>query len=285
MSIDVDAIIAWIAENWIWPAAIVGVIVLFFIVIALLPDARISTNPAFPIEGDEARDLAVGAIQITTSFGAWNDPEARAISESKSLRKNLVEMWGLTDRASWMETIQELPERRSDPLRDSLLRLRASVADSLGRRPTKKEWVKAAKEQGAGGRDVTDTISTIVTLENGFKKKKLGTLVLPDSATIRSSTGYAYGQCAALATWGVALGFATREEIRPILAEISARARSEFGSWEEFGRSYLLGRSLRLVEQGMDTEKALEKADDGLTAYGRAFDAKRGGGPWSTLTW
>ena len=35
----------------------------------------------------------------------------------------------------------------------------------------------------------------------------------------------------------------------------------------------------------MDLEKAVENNQDGVTAYGQAFDAKRGGGPWSTLAW
>jgi len=285
MSIELDGIIDWIANNWVWPAAIVGVIIVFFIVISLLPDAKIATSDKFPTDGDEARALAVGAIQTTTSFGAWNDPEAQNISGSKSLRRNLVEMWDLTSRDSWLETIRELPERRTDPLRDGLLSLRAELADSLGHRPSKREWVEAAKGQGASGREITKVIGDIVTIETSMKKKKLGTVVLPDAATIRHTRGYAYGQCIALATWGVALGFATREEIRPLIKQISDRAREDFGSWEEFGRSYLLGRTLRLTEQGMEPEKAIEKTDDGLVAYGRAFDVKRGGGPWSTLRW
>jgi hypothetical protein len=35
--------------------------------------------------------------------------------------------------------------------------------------------------------------------------------------------------------WVVAVGFATHEEIRPESREVSAEARNDFGSWEEFG--------------------------------------------------
>lgn len=285
MSIELDTIIGWLIANWIWPAVIVGAIVVLFIVLALLPDAKMRTSAAFPVTGDEARELAVGAIQITTSLGAWNDPEAHAIRQSATLRRNLTAMWGLDDRDEWLETIRELPVRRSEPLRDGLLELRARLADTLGRRPSKKEWVAAAQAEGAAARPAGRVIDSIITLERALRTRKLGTLILPDSATIGSTRRYAYGQAAALATWGVALGFATREEIRPILTRTSEQARADFGSWEEFGRSYLLGRSLRLVEQGMDPAKAIDTTSDGLLAYSQAFDVNRGGGPWATLPW
>ena len=286
MTIDLDAVVSWLIENWVWPAAVVGAIVLIVLVLKLLPDARIDTSADFPTSGDEARDLAVGAIQIATSMGKWNDPESHSIQESKSLRSTLVDMWGLTDGESWLETFEELPQRRTDALRDSLLALRAELARSGNGRPSQREWLAAAKERGATGREVKSVITAIVEIEKSMKKKYLGTLVLPADATIASVRGYAQGQQIALATWGVALGFATREEIRPMIRQVSAQARNDFGSWEEFGRSYLLGRTLRLVEQGMPAEKAIEKTDDGMFAYGRLFDAKRGNsGPWGQLPW
>lgn len=286
MTIDLDAIISWLVENWVWPAAIVGVIVVIALVLKLLPDARIDTSPDFPTSGDEARDLAVGAIQIATSLGQWNDPESHSIQQSRSLRSNLVSMWGLTDRTSWLETFEELPQRRTDALRDSLLAVRAELARSGNGRPSQREWLAAAKERGATGREVKTVIAAIVEIEKSMKKKYLGALVLPADVTIASVRGYAQGQQIALATWGVALGFASREEIRPMIRMVSAQARDDFGSWEEFGRSYLLGRTLRLVEQGMPAEKAIEKTDDGMSAYGRLFDAKRGNsGPWGQLPW
>jgi len=285
MSIDLNGIIAWLTENWIWPAAIIGAIVLFFIIVSLLPDAKIRTSAEFPTTGDEARDLAIGAIQITTAMGAWNDPTAKHLTESKTLRRNLSSMWGLDSRSEWAETLAELPERRREPLRDGLLELRARLAAQTGKRPSKREWVQAAKAEGATGRQVTTVIDNIVGIEAGLRKKALGTQVLPDSATIASADAYALGQVAALATWGVALGFATREEIRPILADVSSRAKAQFGSWEEFGRSYLLGRALRNVENGLPLEKAVEANQDGITAYGQALDVKRDGGPWSSLAW
>jgi hypothetical protein len=286
MTIDLNGVVNWLIENWVWAAVVIGAIVIIAIVVKLLPDARIATSADFPTSGDEARDLAVGAIQITTSLGQWNDPEAHSIQKSKSLRSKLVDMWGLTDGSSWLETFEELPERRTDALRDSLLALRAELARSRNGRPTQREWLAAAKERGASGREVRSIIAAIVEIEKSMKKKQQGTVVLPADATIASVRGYAQGQQIALATWGVALGFATREEIRPMIRQVSAQAREDFGSWEEFGRSYLLGRTLRLVEQGMPAEKAIEKTDDGLVAYGQLFDAKRANsGPWSQLPW
>ncbi|MBF4634757.1 DUF1266 domain-containing protein [Agreia pratensis] len=286
MEIGVDDVVQWLSENWGWVAAIVVGILVVAAALNLLPDARIPTSPDFPTSGDEARDLAVGAIQIVTSEGKWNDPESHTIRDSKGLRSRLVSMWGLTDRENWLETLEELPQRRTDSLRDSLLELRAELARTSGRRPSQREWLAAAKERGASGRDVKSVINAVTEIEKSLKKSALRTVVLPAGATIESVRGYAQGQQIALATWGVALGFATREDIRPVLRQVSAEARRDFGSWEEFGRSYLLGRVMRLVEQGMPVEKAIEKNDDGIRAYGQLFDAKRGNsGPWSTLPW
>jgi hypothetical protein len=286
MRIDVDALFAWLVENWPIVAAVAAGILVIGLVLNLLPNARIATSAEFPTAGDETRDLAVGAIQIATSQGQWNDPEAHSIQKSKSLRSTLVSMWGLTDGETWLETFHELPQRRADALRDSLLAVRAELAAAGTRRPSQREWLAAAKDRGASGREVTQIVQSVVAIEKSLKKNSLGTVVLPPEATIASVRGYAQGQQVAVATWGVALGFATREEIRPLLREVSAQARSDFGSWEEFGRSYLLGRTLRLVEQGMPVEKAIEKNADGLIAFGQLFEAKRGrSGPWSTLTW
>ncbi|KJC65779.1 hypothetical protein TZ00_03155 [Agreia bicolorata] len=281
-----DEFVQWLTENWGWVAAIAAGILVVAVSLNLLPDARIPTSPDFATSGDEARDLAVGAIQIVTSEGKWNDPEAHTIRDSKALRSTMVSMWGLTDRQSWLETIEELPQRRTDSLRDSLFELRAELARTSGRRPSQREWLAAAKERGASGRDVKGVINAVVEIEKSLKKSALRTVVLPASETIESVRGYAQGQQIAVATWGVALGFASRDDIRPMLREISEQARRDFGSWQEFGRSYLLGRVLRLVEQGMPVEKAIEKNEDGIRAYGQLFDARRGNsGPWSTLPW
>ncbi|MDN4641450.1 hypothetical protein QCD70_14440 [Agreia sp. PsM10] len=174
MGIGLTMLLAWLSVN-------------------LLPNARIATSPDFPTLGDEARDLAVGAVQIATSQGRWNDPETRSIQESTSLRSRMIQMWGLTDRETWLETFRELPS---------------------------------------------------------LKKKALGSVVLPGHETIASVRGYAHGQQIAVATWGVALGFAT-------LREVSAQARKDFDS-----------------------------NPHGLIAYGQLFEAKRGNsGPWSQLGW
>jgi hypothetical protein len=286
VEIGLGGFVQWLSENWGWVAAVVAGIVVAALALNLLPDAPIPTSPDFPTSGDEARDLAVGAIQILTAEGKWNDPEAHTMRDSKDLRSKMVSMWGLTDRETWLETIEELPQRRADSLRDSLLALRAELSRASGRRPSQREWLAAAKERGVTGRDVKAVINAVVEIEKSLKKSALRTVVLPAGETVVSVRGYAQGQQIAVATWGVALGFATREDIRPIIRAVSEQARRDFASWEEFGRSYLLGRVMRLVEHGMPVEKAIEKNDDGIRAYGQLFDAKRGNsGPWSTLPW
>lgn len=265
----------------------IGLIILAKIlgfILNLIPDAKVKADPDFSTEDQRANDLALGFIQIRTAMGVWNDPEAREIAKSKSLKKNLASMWGLHTSADYQATIKRLVEdRRSRELWDSLLAVRMEAAKELGRKPTEREWLDAVKSEGGTGKgEEKDFIKAVHYYEKKLRKSGK-TIVFPDDAVVTNLEGYAFGQAVAVAVWGVAMEIATVDEATKIIRNINKIARKRFDSWEDFGRSYILGRALHQSDGKIDDELAT-KMGDAQIEYAAALNEKIDG-PWTRLKW
>jgi len=70
----------------------------------------------------------------------------------------------------------------------------------------------------------------------------------------------ALGQAVAVSVWNVAMGLFMHEESRAAIQKINEQVCSQFGSCEEFGRSYVLGRAMHWSE-GKADEKVAESGD------------------------
>lgn len=281
----IDQAIGWVMDNWILLAIIVGVIVLIFVVLALLPAGKAHQSDDFPADSREANDLALGFIQLQNPMIDWNDPTATEIASSKSSQKALAKQWGLNTRDDWAENVQRLiGNRRRRTLWQELLGIRAGLAARLGRVPTSKEWLTAIREAGGSGKgDERKFVTGLMHYENKARKsaKKGGLFEAGDLVT--SLDGYALGQAVAVCVWSVGMGLITREESAQAIREINAIARAEFDSWAAFGRSYVLGRTMHWsdaeVEDEFETKQTFE-----MVAFARAMNGDRNG-PWGNLAW
>lgn len=244
----------------------------------------------FSQDDETARALAIGYLQLVNSGCSWNDPTGRRLQEREIGLKNLRDMWGLESHEDWKETVAHLVnDKRADELRDTLLALRAELADGLGRRPTKKEWLSEVKKYTQEVSDgAKDEIELITYFEGKFKKAD-GLPLITHDATVRNLHAFAYGQAVAVCVWGVAAGVVSEAEAVSKAKEISAIARREYGSWQAFGQSYILGRACFFYDRfsGKSAEKA---ADDQLFACRDYREAcapasSKNPGPWTRLAW
>ncbi len=279
---DLGSLIEWLLSQW-WVWAIVGVVVLFFLVMWILPDAKVKPSEQFATTGTEANEIALGFLQIhNLPSGPWNDPTASGLTERE--KRNLIDQWGVATRDEWLANIERLvTDRRRRDLWVSYLAVRAELGRSLGREPKTKEWLQAITNAGGDKRDAKTFVSAIESLEQETRKA-VGKKEFPTNTYITTLEGYAFGQAAALTTWGVALGHAEVDEARSILHRINADARPQFSSWHDFGLSYTVGRVMHWSDGNL-TDKSWDKfgSQTGLD-FAAGVSAKRQG-PWATLPW
>ncbi|MFB7844234.1 DUF1266 domain-containing protein [Microbacterium sp. NPDC056052] len=278
---DLGSLIGWLFAQW-WVWVIVGVVVLFFLVIWIMPAAKVKPSEAYSTDDREANEIALGFLQIVNQpSGPWNDPTASALSAGE--KKRLVEMWGVATREEWLAGIERLVTvRRRRDVWVTCLAIRAELAGRLGRVPKSKEWTAAIIEAGGDKRDARSFVAAIEGVETQVRKLVGKDIVTPD-VYVRTLDGYALGQAVALATWGVALGHADVPEARAIIHRINEEGRPAFSSWADFGLSYITGRVMHWSD-GVIGEKTFDKFGDGWSEFKAASTAKRNG-PWASLPW
>lgn len=278
---DLGSLIGWLTGQW-WVWVIVGAIVLFLLVLWILPAAKVTPSDQYSTDDREANEIALGFLQIVNQpSGPWNDPTASALTASD--KKHLVEMWGVPDRERWLEGIERLVRgRRRRDVWVTCLSIRAELAQRLGRVPKTKEWIAAIVEAGGDKRDARTFVAAIEGVEAQVRKL-VGKDIVTPGVYVRTLDGYALGQAVALATWGVALGYADVAEVRGIIRRINDEGRPGFTSWADFGLSYIVGRVMHWSD-GTIGEKTFDKFGDGWSDFKAAATAKRNG-PWASLPW
>ncbi|GAB3598196.1 DUF1266 domain-containing protein [Microbacterium tumbae] len=279
---DLGSIIEWLVGQW-WVWVVVGVVVLFFLVLWILPDAKVKPSAEYPTTGTEANEIALGFLQIhNLPSGPWNDPTASGLTERE--KRNLVEQWGVATREAWLANIERLvTDRRRRDLWVSYLAVRAEAGHALGRAPKTKEWLQAVTDAGGDKRDAKAFIAAIELLEQETRKA-VGKKEIPADAFVKTLEGYAFGQAVALTTWGVALGHADVDEARSIIHRINEEARPLFSSWHEFGLSYTVGRVMHWSDGNL-TDKTWDKLGASTAIDFAAGVSEKRQGPWAALPW
>lgn len=243
---------------------------------------RLTPSGQFSATDLEANEIALGLLQIgSLPSGPWNDPTAPGLgAEEKTL---LAEQWGIRSRADWLGMIDHLTTvRRRRHAWMLHLAVRNDLDTSLGRVPTAEEWLAAIAAEDGDVRDARPFVIGIEHIEWEVRRRVGKEVVTPD-VFVRTLDAYALGQAVAMATWGVALGYADVAEARRIIHRINADARPSFLSWADFGLSYIAGRILHWSDGNLD-EESFEKYGDVWSDFATASAAKRNG-PWATLPW
>ncbi|WP_353116014.1 DUF1266 domain-containing protein [Microbacterium sp.] len=278
---DLGSLLEWLIGQW-WVWAIIGAVVLIFLVIWIMPAAKVKPSENFSTTDREANEIALGYLQISNlPSGPWNDPTASALGDAQ--KRVLVEQWGVATREEWLAAIERLVTvRRRREVWTLYLTIRTETAERLGRTPKNREWQAAIVEAGGDKRDARTFITAVEYVENQVRKL-VGKDIVTPGLFVKTFDGYAIGQAVAMATWGVALGHADVAEARAIIHRINVEARPSFSSWADFGLSYTVGRVMHWSDGNVE-EKTFEKFGDSWPAFKAASTAKRLG-PWATLSW
>lgn len=278
---SVTSIIEWLIGQW-WVWAVVGVVVLFFLVVWILPAAKVKASPDFSSTDTAANEIALGFLQIVNlPSGYWNDPRASILGDRE--KKVLVDQWGVHTRQDWLDNIERLMTvRRRREMWVLYLAVRGDLADRLGRTPKAKEWLAAIVQEGGDKRDAR-TFVTSIEYSEAQVRKRVGKDIVTPGVFVRTLDGYALGQAVAMTTWGVALGHADVDEAREIIHRINVDGRPAFTSWADFGLSYVVGRVMHWSDGNVE-EKSFEKFGDGWSDFKAAATEKRNG-PWASLSW
>ncbi|MFF3026108.1 DUF1266 domain-containing protein [Microbacterium sp. NPDC057944] len=278
---DLGSLIEWLISQW-WVWAIVGAVVLFFIVVWLMPGFKVKADEKFSTTDTEANEIALGLLQIVNlPSGHWNDPTASILGDRE--KKVLVDQWGVPTRQDWLDNIERLVTvRRRREMWVLYLAVRAQLAEQLGRVPKAKEWLNAIVTEGGDKRDARTFVTSIEYTE-GLIRKRVGKDIVTPDLFVKTLDGYALGQAVGMTTWGVALGHGDVAEARQIIHRINVEGRPAFSSWADFGLSYIAGRVMHWSD-GKVEEKSFDKFGDGCVDFQAAATAKRNG-PWATLSW
>lgn len=280
----VDGIFGWVVQYWWVLAIVVGVIVVALIALMLWPGSKIQHSAEHPTDTREANDLALGFIQIRNADGQWNDPTAKHLVDDPKLAQQLRDQWGLYDTAAWEANIDRLVTvRRQRPLWQQLLAIRADLMRSSGKAPSIRAWQKAVRAAGGTGKGEEQAFIEAVGYYEDQFKETTNKRLFPSTLGVVDFDGYALNQAVALATWGVGLGIATPERSRERIAEVNAIARAQFASWEDFGRSVVIGRAMHWSD-GAVSEGQVKASRPTAWDFERAVNPKLEG-PWARLPW
>lgn len=240
------------------------------------------THSGFPVGTRDANLLALGLQQLSRSAQPWNDPTAGSMSAEQAIA--IREWWGFHSRDDLAQAVTWLcSQRRRREHWQHLLALRATSAAALGgRRPNTAEWLSAIDLTGGTelGNEL-DFVRSVEYFERSLSRD--GNVLYPAEATVTSFDGYALGQAAAIPIWGVGLGLITRDDALDLVEQVNEIARTQFGSWQEFGRSYALGRAMHWSD-GAAAGHHAHFAAEAVSSMESALDATTGG-PWATLSW
>ena len=236
-------------------------------------------HPDYSRTNRQANLLALAYLILDESDSHWNDPTASDNTAASNAR--LREQWGLHSGQDVFDTVVRLLTVRHhrEPWQ-RLLAARAVAAQAEGgRRPATEQWLAAVRDSSgsAGGEE----LKFIKVIE--YYEKELGRERFPRNDPVLSLDGFALAQAVAVATWGVGLGLISNAESMQLIEQANEVARREFGSWEAFGRSFLLGEVMELTG-GNVSKEGLAAAKRRSMRLNFALDDEYGG-PWDRLPW
>ena len=192
------------------------------------PDLIVATQ--FALTGERAWAYALGAIYHAAHGLAVNAvlPQSEDGSHGKMLERD----WGITDRATLVERLNDLStyghrQRHGAQLRYYALLWRPAVA-------AMREEFRAAMREG--GDDAEEAAKNLWRLD----------AVQRDTAGIRAAPLLAFDSARAimLVRDGLMLGWLHEQEAWAYMLDVARDAQRSYGSWAEYGADFTLARNV-----------------------------------------
>lgn len=174
----------------------------------------------------------------------------RTPAEINRWRDCLAKWWGVRSRAELLETLRWLDEdghrREFNALARVLSQASATQLDAIQTRCS-----------------ADPTLSNRVELIRKYQKE-LGA---------KGILAWDYGRYVSLCGWGYIVGFLTEDEAWRKIMPVAGFLQDTFDSWDDLGRSYVIGREFW----------SFEKSNEARKAYKRLLTLP--GSPWTRLPW
>ena len=214
-------------------------------------DWEISRAGISRLNAEQLRLLAFGAPLLV-----YNDEHVDSIEseiDTDMIRTQLESWWNVTDRDSTLEIVDWLLNEGHHAEADKALRI-------LHEKGLKNGPAEAAGKLG----DVCLIVRSM--LENGYCSEEN----IPQTAIAWDTV-----RVVNVGRWAYLCGYLTAEEMWEIMHRGADTAKHYFGSWEEYGRSFVLGRG---VWHGDPDDS--ETAHEIVTVL-----LEKGESPWKQIAW
>ncbi|MEW2139161.1 DUF1266 domain-containing protein [Streptomyces sp. NPDC005409] len=244
-----------------------------------LPDGKVhALFTGGPLHGPIAHGLAVGGHLAVSNGEFWNALAYHGGGYHRE-RRRLSEWWGITDRADWLSTLEQLlGADMVSPVWEYALRVRRVLASDFAGPVDVEHWRHAAEaslrrnaERSAEPQLTPDGVTVAqprptaeVEGEIAGVKRLIGRIaryeqrfradgLLPEDGWVRSVEGWDIGRASQMARWGVGCRYGTLHEAEKAVQRAGEAAQRTYRSWAEFSAGYILGRCLHFDEEEFGT--------------------------------
>ncbi|MDT0347721.1 DUF1266 domain-containing protein [Streptomyces litchfieldiae] len=258
------------------------------------PEQQLKTLWTGHRHGPLAHGMACGAMLMVNNGAIWNHLgwQWGGYSEEKELLKR---WWGVTGRASWLETVEQLLRGEVvSPAWEFVLRVRQALLAEYGTLPDAVRWRETAERVlvsrtaevvDATGKPpefdldadialVHDLIGRVLRYEARFRADGL----LDADTCVRSVLAWDFGRASCMARWGLGARLGERRETERALLRAGDGSRQVYRSWAEFATGFVLGRCLHF-----DSEEFGDWYTDMVTVH-RILSTEPES-PWLSVPW
>ncbi|MCB5905953.1 DUF1266 domain-containing protein [Streptomyces pinistramenti] len=190
------------------------------------PGGLLSTHTAGPLHGPLAHGLACGAPIAVHHSVPWNEL-GTVFLDHASDAQTLREQWSVTDPAAWQQRLDQLLGGQFVPAgTEKALRARAD----------------GEEDAPEGDAETADT--GVPELAARYEERFRTDGLLPAGGQVVSLVALDLAHAVNLVRRGLGARLCAPPQAEQAVTRIGAQAREAYGSWEEFGAGYALGRML-----------------------------------------
>ncbi|MFB6439458.1 DUF1266 domain-containing protein [Streptomyces sp. NPDC056411] len=206
--------------------------------VGVRPGGLLVTHFGGPLHGPLAQGLACGAPLAVHHSLPWNELGTAFLDHASDAR-TLHEQWSVTDPATWQQRLDQLLAGQFVPAgTEAALRARSSGPDAGAGTPAAPE---TGGPQETGGTAESPELPELVT---AYEERFRTAGVLPAEGRVTSLVALDLAHAVGLVRWGLGARLCAPQQAEQAVMRVGVRAREAYGSWEEFGAGYALGRLL-----------------------------------------
>ncbi|WP_142102761.1 DUF1266 domain-containing protein [Rhodococcus spelaei] len=208
------------------------------------------------------------AAHTSPSTTATRGTVSRDPIRARKLPAALSRSWSITDRPDWEKAMQDLLAGRNiGGDGEVVLAIRMTARQQWGVESISMsqwldcitQWCRTSGHSAEVEKQCRSIAQRVGRYESRFRADGL----IPPEGFVTSMLAYDYGRAVNMARWGFLAEYCGSVVAEQCILRASTLARAKYVSWQEFSASYILGRVIRLDDDGYNSY------------YQRVFDGHR----------